>query len=52
MNEKIKKEFDEKIKLFLRYNESYFDKHKSLVPDSDYDELKKQIFLLEKNINF
>uniref|UniRef100_UPI003F82E0D7 NAD-dependent DNA ligase LigA n=1 Tax=Candidatus Pelagibacter sp. TaxID=2024849 RepID=UPI003F82E0D7 len=36
----------------LKYNESYFDKNKSLVPDSDYDELKKQIILLEKKYKF
>ena len=52
MNEKIKKEYDEKIKLFLRYNESYFDKNKSLVSDSEYDELKKQILSIEKKYNF
>ena len=52
MKDKIKQEYNEKIKLFLKYNESYFDKNKSLVPDSDYDELKKQIFLLEKKYKF
>ena len=52
MSEKIKKEYYEKIKLFLKYNESYFDKNKPIVPDSDYDELKKQIIVLEKNYKF
>ena len=38
----IKKDYEKKIKLIQKLNESYFDKNKSLVPDKDYDLLKKK----------
>ena len=48
MNNKIKIEYDIKIKNLKRYNEYYYDKNKPLVSDAEYDDLKNQIFELEK----
>ena len=41
-----------KIKLINKYNKNYYDKNNSLVTDSDYDHLKKEIGYLKKNLNF
>ena len=49
---KIKSEYNQKIKLINDYNENYYDKSKPLVEDKEYDELKKDILLLEKNYTF
>jgi len=49
---KIKSEYNHKIKLINDYNENYYDKSKPLVEDKEYDELKKDILLLEKNYTF
>ena len=38
--------------LLKKYNESYFDKNKSIVSDKEYDEIKKEVLDLEKNYNF
>ena len=51
-NKKIKKIYNSKIKLLQIYNENYFIKNKSLVPDSDYDKLKKEILDLENSYGF
>ena len=52
MNKKILEEYNKKIKLINKYNKFYYDKSKPLVLDKDYDELKKEIFSLEKKYNF
>ena len=39
----IKKDYEKKIKLIQKLNESYFDKNKSLVPDKDYDLLNDKL---------
>ena len=49
---KIKKIYNTKVNLLKKYNESYFDKNKSLVSDKEYDEIKKEVLDLEKNYNF
>ncbi len=49
---KIKSEYNQKIKLINDYNENYYDKSIPLVEDKEYDELKKDILLLEKNYTF
>ncbi len=48
----IKKIYKEKIKLYLKYNKFYYDKSRSLVDDSEFDNLKKEILLLEKKYTF
>ncbi len=53
MNKKeIQDQYKKKIKLLIKYNQSYFNNSKSIVSDSEYDELKKEIILLEKKYNF
>ncbi len=48
----IIKEYKSKIKLIQRYNDYYYDKDKPIVPDKEYDELKKKIILLENKYDF
>ena len=52
MNKKLIKDDYKKIKSNQIYNKNYYDKNKSLVSDQEYDHLKKEIILLEKNIVF
>ena len=53
MNKKdIQKKYNKKIKLIKKYNKYYFDKNESIVSDKDYDQLKKDIFLLEEKFKF
>ena len=47
---KIKKNYFEKIKMFKKYNEAYYDKSNPLVSDSVFDIFKKEILDLEKKI--
>ncbi len=49
---KILAEYKDKIKLIINYNKFYYDKSKPKVSDEDYDQLKKDIFLLETKYNF
>ena len=48
----IKKLYNSKVNLLKKYNESYFDKNKSIVSDKEYDEIKKEVLNLEKNFSF
>ena len=48
----IEKIYNEKIKLYLKYNKFYYDKSNPIIEDSQFDELKKEILLLEKKYNF
>ena len=50
--EKNKKLYNKKVNLLKKYNESYFDKNKSLVSDKEYDEIKKEVLDLEKKHKF
>ena len=43
-DEKIERDYLEKIKLLKRYNKKYFDENKSIISDADYDNLKKYLF--------
>ena len=44
--------YKEKLNLIIKYNNFYFNKSKPLVSDKQYDDLKKEIFLLEKKYKF
>ena len=44
--------YKKKIKLLKEYNKYYYDKNNPLVTDKTYDELKREIILLETNNNF
>ncbi|WP_440633840.1 NAD-dependent DNA ligase LigA [Candidatus Pelagibacter sp. HIMB1485] len=48
----IKKLYSSKVNLLKKYNESYFDKNKSIVSDKEYDEIKKEVLDLEKNFSY
>jgi DNA ligase (NAD+) len=53
MNKKeIQKIYNKKIKLFHKYNKNYYESSSPLVSDSEFDELKKNILLLEKKYSF
>ena len=49
---KILSDYKKKIKSLIEYNKSYYDANKSLVTDKEYDELKKDILILESNYSF
>ena len=49
---KILSDYKKKIKLLIEYNKSYYDENKSSVTDKEYDELKKDILILERNYSF
>jgi len=44
--------YKKKIKLLKDYNRNYYDKSNPLVTDKEYDDLKKDVLLLEKNYKF
>jgi DNA ligase (NAD+) len=48
----IKNIYREKIKLIEDYNKFYYEKSKPLVLDKDYDEIKRDILILEENYKF
>ncbi len=47
-NELIRKDYEKKINLLKKYNRKYFDENLSVISDSEYDKLKKEIIDLEK----
>jgi DNA ligase (NAD+) len=49
---KILSDYKKKIKSLIEYNKSYYDANNSLVTDKEYDELKKDIIILESNYSF
>ncbi len=49
---KIENLYKGKVNLIIKYNNFYFNKSKPLVSDKQYDDLKKEIFLLEKKYKF
>ena len=51
-NEKIKKDYLEKIKRFKDYNRNYYHKSRPLVSDAEFDRLKIEILDLEKKYKF
>ena len=53
MNKKeVQKIYSKKIKLINDYNKHYYNENSPLVSDKEYDEIKKEILLLEKNYKF
>ncbi len=50
--EKIQKDFKKKLRLINKYNNFYFDKSKPIVSDKEYDDLKREITLLENKYEF
>ena len=48
----VQKKYLEKIKLINNYNKNYYELSKPLVDDQHYDNLKKEIILLEKKFTF
>ncbi len=48
----IRKKYKDKIKLINYYNQKYYDKSTSEITDSEYDNLKKEIILLENKYIF
>ena len=53
MNKKeIQKNYGKKIKLINNYNKYYYNESSPLVSDKEYDEIKQDIFLLEKKYKF
>ena len=50
-NKKIEKNYKIKIKELQRLNKLYYDQSKPAVNDDQYDKLKNEILLLEKNTN-
>ncbi len=49
---KIKKEYQKKIKNLIKLNRHYYELSKPLVEDQEYDQIKSEIFSLEKKYNF
>ena len=45
-------EYNKKIKLINKLNKFYFDKNKSIATDKEYDDLKREIILLENKYVF
>ena len=50
--EKIQKNFKKKLQLINKYNNFYFDKSEPIVSDKEYDDLKKEILILENKYEF
>ncbi len=49
---KIKKEYNKKIKNLIKLNKHYYDLNKPLLNDSEYDQFKEDILFLEKKYDF
>ena len=47
-NQKIKEEYQKKIKLIKEYNKNYYDESNPSVSDHEFDLLKKDVEDLEK----
>ena len=52
MSSKIKEIYKNKISEYQKHSKLYFEKSSPIISDSDFDELKKDILLLEKNNKF
>ena len=48
----IKSQYNEKIKFITKLNKNYYNNNNPLVSDAEYDDLKKEILLLEQNYKF
>ncbi len=49
---KIKREYNEKIKNLVKLNKHYYDLNKPLINDHEYDQVKADILSLEKKYDF
>ena len=49
---KIIDEYLKKIELIKKHNNLYYIKDKPIITDSDYDNLKKEVIILEKKYLF
>ena len=49
---KIKKEYEKKIKFLIKLNKYYYELSKPIVEDQEYDQIKSEIFSLEKRYDF
>ena len=52
MRNSSSKDYKKKIELLDKYNKYYYQNHKPLVSDKEYDKLKNEILILEKNFGF
>jgi len=52
IKKKILKAYEEKVELLNEYNKFYYNKSNPKVSDKEYDELKKDILILEKKNKF
>ncbi len=50
--EKIKENYNKKIKLIKKHNELYHNEDLPIISDSEFDKLKKQVSLLESKYSF
>ncbi|MDC3042193.1 NAD-dependent DNA ligase LigA [Candidatus Pelagibacter sp.] len=48
----LKKKYKNYIESLIKYNEAYFDNNQSIVPDHEYDNIKKIVLDLEQKYNF
>ena len=48
----IKNKYKKKIRLIQKYNKKYYNDNLSKITDSEYDELKKEVLILENKYNF
>ncbi len=46
----MKKDYLNKVKLLNKYNKFYYDKSNPIVSDQEYDDLKLDIFKIEKKL--
>ena len=49
---KIEKEYNEKIKKFIKFNKFYYEQNNPLINDREYDNLKKDILDLENRYSY
>ncbi len=49
---KIQTEYEKKIKLIKKFNKYYYEKSESIVSDAEYDKIKNDILVIEKNYDF
>ena len=51
-NDFIKKDYLKKIKFIQKHNNHYYNKDKPIIPDNEFDALKKNVIDLENKYNF
>ena len=52
IRKKIEKEYNEKIKKLIKLNQFYYEKNNPIVDDREYDNLKKDILILESKYSY